>query len=111
MSIEDQVLIALMKLRQNYTNLHIGQLFGLSTRAVSYSIITFIHLLHKLLYQKCMSTVASREKNFISLPESFSPFPNGRVIIDCTDIKIAAPHLMSEQKETYSSHQTHKKYS
>ena len=26
------------------------------------------------------------------------------MIIDCTDIKIAAPHLMSEQKETYSSY-------
>jgi len=104
LSIEDQVLIALMKLTQNYTNLHIGQLFGLSTRAVSNIIITFIHLLHKLLYQNCMSTVPSRVKNSTSLPESFSPFPNCRMIIDCTDIKIAAPHLMSEQKETYSSY-------
>ena len=102
-SIEDQVLIALMKLRQNYTNLHIGQLFGLSTRAVSNIIITFIHLLHKLLYQNCISTVPSREKSSTSLPESFSPFPNCRMITDSTDIKSDAPHLMSEQKETYSS--------
>ena len=49
-SSEDQVLIALITLRQNYTNLHISQLFGLSTRAVSNINVTLITLLHKLLY-------------------------------------------------------------
>ena len=38
------------------------------------------------------------------MPGSFSLFGNCRMVIDCTDIKVAVPGLMSDQKVTYSSY-------
>ncbi|XP_071060237.1 uncharacterized protein [Pseudochaenichthys georgianus] len=51
-----------------------------------------------------MSTVPSREKNKTSLPSSFRHIQNCRMIVDCTDIKIAIPKQMDIQKETYSAY-------
>lgn len=61
-SFEDQIFITLMKIRQNYTNLHIAQLFSCSETTISNIVITFIHLLHEILFTFLMSTVPSREK-------------------------------------------------
>ena len=101
---EDQIFIALMKLRQNYTNLHLAELFHCSTATISNIILTFVHVLYKLLYEDCLQTVPSREKNRTSMPESFSLFGHCKMVIDCTDIEIAAPGLMSDQKLTYSTY-------
>ena len=102
--LEDQVFITLMKVRQNYTNLHLAELFHCSTSTISNIILTFVHLLCKLLYEDCLKTVPSREKNRTSMPESFSLFGHCKMIIDCTDIEVAAPGLMSEQKLIYSTY-------
>ena len=102
--LEDQIFIALMKLRQNYTNLHLAELFHCSTATISNIILTFVHVLYKLLYKDCLQTVPSREKNRTSMPESFSLFGHCKMVIDCTDIEIAAPGLMSDQKLTYSTY-------
>ena len=42
-SFEDQIFITLMKLRQNYTNLHLAQLFNCSVGTVANIITTFIY--------------------------------------------------------------------
>lgn len=102
--LEDQVFITLMKLRQNYTKLHLGELFHCSTATISNIILTFVHVLYKLLYEDCLKSVPSREKNRTSMPESFSLFGHCKMIIDCTDVEIAAPGLMSDQKLTYSTY-------
>ncbi|XP_065056842.1 uncharacterized protein LOC135685039 [Rhopilema esculentum] len=102
--LEDQVFITLMKVRQNYTNLHLAELFHCSTSTISNIILTFVHVLCKLLYEDCLKTVPSREKNRTSMPESFSLFGHCKMIIDCTDIEVAAPGLMSEQKLIYSTY-------
>ena len=39
-TLEDQVFITLMKLRQNYTNLHLAQLFGCSVTTVTNIVLT-----------------------------------------------------------------------
>lgn len=41
--LEDQIFITLMKLRQNYTNLHLAELFHCSTATISNVILTFVH--------------------------------------------------------------------
>ena len=51
-----------------------------------------------------MSSIPSRYKNKSCAPSSFSLFGNCRVIIDCTDVEIATPRLMSLQNATYSSY-------
>lgn len=46
LSLEDQVFITLMKLRQDYTNLHLAKLFHCSTGTIRNIVITFVHLLY-----------------------------------------------------------------
>jgi len=50
LSLEDQVFITLMKLRQHYTNLHLAKLFHCSTGTIRNSMITLVHLLYIILY-------------------------------------------------------------
>ena len=101
---EDQIFITLMKLRQNYTNLHLAQLFCCSDSTISNIVSTFIHVLHSILFVDIMTTIPSRNKNKLNAPSSFSDYSSCRIVIDCTDIEIAVPSLMSKQNETYSSY-------
>ena len=101
---EDQIFITLMKLRQNYTNLHLAQLFCCSVSTISNIVLTFVHVLHKLLFNDIMRTIPSRDKNKMCMPSSFSQYSTCRIIIDCTDIEVATPNLMSQQNATYSSY-------
>lgn len=96
--------MTLMKLRHNYTNLHLVALFCCNLKTVRNVLKTFIEVFHKLLFKDIMSTVPSREKNKTCLPPSFLHFQNCRMIMDCTDIKIAVPKQMDTHKETYSSY-------
>ena len=93
-----------MKLRQNYTNLHIAQLFSCSVATISNVVITFVHVLHNILFDDLMTNIPSREKNKLCSPSSFSMFTSCRIVIDCTDIEIAAPSLMSQQNAIYSNY-------
>ena len=101
---EDQIFITLMKLRQNYTNLHLAQLFSCSVGTISNIVITFLHVLHRLLFEDLMTTIPSRNKNKLCSPSSFSQYSSCRIIIDCRDIEVATPSLMSQQNATYSSY-------
>lgn len=93
--LEDQIYMTLMKLHHNYIHLHLAALFHCS--ANSNVLITFIEVFHKVPFKDIMSTVPSREKNKTCMPCSFLPFPNCRMILDCTDIKIAIPKQMDIQ--------------
>ena len=68
---EDQILITLMKLRQNYTNLHIAQLFSCSVVTISNVVTTFVHVLRNILFDDLMTTIPSREKNNYALLHHF----------------------------------------
>lgn len=103
-SFEDQIFITLMKVRQNYTNLHLAQLFNCSVCTIANIVTTFIHVLHSILFIDLMASIPSRDKNKLCAPSSFSQFGSCRVVIDCTDIEIATPGLMSQQNATYSNY-------
>ena len=81
-SYEDQIFITLMKVRQNYTQLHLAQLFHCSVATISNIVLTFIHVLHKILFDDLMTSIPSREKNKISAPSSFRQFGSCRIVID-----------------------------
>ena len=102
--LEDQIFITLMKMKLNYTHLHLAQLFSCSVATISNVVLTFVHVLHSLFFDDLMSTIPSRDKNAAGAPSSFSLFNNCRIVIDCTDIEIAVPGLMSKQNATYSSY-------
>ena len=102
-SLEDQIFITLMKLKQNYTNLHLAQLFSCSVSTISNIVLTFVRVLHSLLFNDIMSSIPSRNKNKTCSPSSFSQFSSCKIVIDCTDIEVATPSLMKDQNATYSS--------
>ena len=101
---EDQIFITLMKLRQNYTNLHLANLFSCSVGTISNIVTTFIHVLHAILFKDIMRDIPSRHKNSLCAPSSFAQYTSCRIVIDCTDLEIATPKLMSLQNATYSSY-------
>ncbi len=59
LTMESQVFMTLMKVRQNYTNLHLAQLFSCSTATVANVVKTIIHLLHTVLFKNMMAAVPS----------------------------------------------------
>jgi len=62
-SFEDQIFITLMKASQNYTNLHLAQLFSRSSDTISSTVTTFTHVLHYILFRDIMTTMPTRFKN------------------------------------------------
>ena len=58
-SFEDQIFITLMKVKQNYTNLHLAQLFNCSVATIANIISTFIHVLHAILFKDIMTSIPS----------------------------------------------------
>ena len=54
-SFEDQIFITLMKVRQNYTNLHLAQLIYCSVATIANIISTFIHVLRDILFKDIMT--------------------------------------------------------
>ena len=53
------------------------------------------------IFTDLMTSIPSRDMNKLSAPSSFSQFGSCRVVIDCTDIEIATPVLMSQRNATY----------
>lgn len=78
----DQLLMTLMKLRQNYSHTDLGFIFQVSETTMTNVIVTIIHLLHEVLYTILMKSVPKRSKN---------RFTNCRIILDCTEIFAAVP--------------------
>ena len=104
LTFKDQIFITLMKLRQNYTNLHLANLFSCSVGTISNIVTTFIYVLHAILFRDIMRDIPSRHKNSLCVPSPFAQFTSCRIVIDCTDLEIATPKLMSLQNATYSSY-------
>ena len=99
---EDQIFVILMKIRRSYTNLHLAQLFSCSVETIAKIGTTFIHVLHSILFQDTciMTSVPPIDENKLFAPSSFSQFTSCRMVIDCTDIEVAAPSLVSQQNAT-----------
>nr|CAH7713592.1 unnamed protein product [Callosobruchus chinensis] len=101
----DQLFMTLMKLRQNFPHDDLAVRFNLSQGTVSNVVTTWIHLIHEVLFEQVMSSIPSRSKNKMCLPNCFSSFTNCRIILDCTEVYTSVCRSsMSTQKLTYSSY-------
>jgi hypothetical protein len=102
---QDQLLITLMKLRHNFPHFDLATRFKCSSATISNITITWVNILHNVLFLKCMSKIPSRHKNQTCLPNSFKPFLNCRIIIDCTEVFTSVSRKsMNIQKDTYSNY-------
>lgn len=91
LSRKDQLLLTLMKLRHNFKHTDLAFRFNVSNATVTNVVVTFVHVLHAVLYVKLMDKIPSRKKNKFCLPNCASTFTNCRIIIDCTDVFCTVP--------------------
>jgi len=103
----DQLLMTLMKLKLNLTHTDLGYRFGASRTTVGNIVTSFIHCLHKVLFEGILvaNGIPSVNKNKTCLPTCFSTFSNSRITLDCTEVQCAIPsQSMAHQRQTFSSY-------
>jgi len=86
-SMHDQLLITLMKLRLNLPHVDLGKRFKCSQATITNIFMTWIHILYENIFLIFMSKIPSKNKNKLCLPNSFNTFSNCKIILDCTEIK------------------------
>ena len=84
-----EIFITSIKVREDYWNLHLAQLFGCVYPQLQILLPHWSML--SIQFTDLMKSIPSRDKNKLSAPSSFNQVGSGRVIIDCTDIEIITP--------------------
>ncbi|ELT97590.1 hypothetical protein CAPTEDRAFT_26554, partial [Capitella teleta] len=104
--LEDQLLLTLMKLRQNFGHKDLAYQFKVSDRTIANVVNTFVHVLHEVLVEGLMvaNGIPSVAKNKNSMPSSFSSFSSCRIILDCTEVQCEIPTPMDQQSATWSNY-------
>lgn len=103
LSVKEQLLFTLVKLKRNPSLFMLCDLFGISSGIGSNLFITWLLFLAKeLVIFLPFPTIKDMEG--ISRPEAFKSNPSLRAIIDCTEFYIHKPSLPSSQRRTHSSY-------
>ncbi|XP_052252984.1 uncharacterized protein LOC127859521 [Dreissena polymorpha] len=102
---EDQLLMVLIKLRQNFDFKHIGKLFGISMQDASYIFNNWI----QYMFHRCGSVPIWPHRNTIiaNMPPRYrEEFPTTLVIIDGTELRIQKPSSLTRQSQCYSDYKS-----
>ncbi|XP_063045654.1 uncharacterized protein LOC134467494 [Engraulis encrasicolus] len=103
MPLIDQLLLTLMKLRLNCGIEDLSTRFNCSRTTVTNIFMTISSALYDILYVGMMeNNIPSRFKNQTSLPECFLPFPNCRIVLDCTEVAVCNTESLEDQSKLYS---------
>lgn len=107
-SIEDQLLICLMKLRLNFRDLDLAVRFGTSRATISNIVNTFISVLHEIVFDGVLKAIGipSQLKCKGFLPKSFKDFTSARIAMDATEVTQDVPSNMNKQSLTYSNYKS-----
>jgi hypothetical protein len=103
LSIENQLFLTLIKLRQHKTNFELSRLFCVSQTTVENIWITWVNFMEK--QWKEINFWPNRELvNFFSPSDFFAKFPTTRVIVDGTEISVKKPKPPIAQQSTFSTY-------
>ena len=105
MTMEDQLLLVMVKLRQNFDFAHIGNLFSISQQDASALFNNWI----QYMFFRCSSVSwwPHRDTIIEMMPENYrKEFPNTLVIIDGTEFKIQRPSSLTRQSQCYSDYKS-----
>jgi len=106
-SLDDQLLMTLMKLTMNCKDSDIAIRFCVSRTTVSNIFNTIICALYEMLYDGVMDKVfPSQLKCKGSMPQSFHDFSSARASIDAVEVSQDIPHDLDSQAHTYSSYKS-----
>ncbi|XP_056144593.1 uncharacterized protein LOC130124497 [Lampris incognitus] len=105
MPLVDQLLLTLMKLKLNSGHEDLATRFNCSTATVTNIFITIVSALYDILYVGMLeNNIPSIEKNQASLPECFRPFPNCRIVLDCTELAVSRTERLDKQNHLWSQY-------
>ena len=106
-SLADQLLITLMKLRLGAKDLDLSVRFNTSRTTISNIFHTILCALHELLCDGIMfQGIPSQLKCRGSLPQSFGDFVSARGVIDATEITQDIPGNLNDQSDCYSTYKS-----
>ncbi|KAI5736139.1 hypothetical protein M8J76_000366 [Diaphorina citri] len=91
LSLEDQLLCCLMKLKLNLEDFDLAFRFKVSSAIILNVVITFVLLLHNILFKGMMDTIPRRQDIEKNLPTCLATFPRTRMILYCVQIEVAKP--------------------
>ena len=108
LSIEQQLLLTLMKFKLNLRDLDLATRFCVSRPTISNVINTFIHVLHELFFEGILSRgIPSLKKCKALMPDCFTgEFLSTRVAIDATEITMDVPQDLDKQAAAYSNYKS-----
>ena len=102
MSLFDEYLVTLVRLRRGYDVEHMAYLFAVSKSQISRIFITWVNLLYQCLQP--LLKWPSRDLLEANMPSTFKAYPRTRVIIDATEFHIEKPFRPHAQKRTWSNY-------
>ncbi|XP_064457845.1 uncharacterized protein LOC135368466 isoform X2 [Ornithodoros turicata] len=101
-SLDDEFLMVLVKLRTGMPSQEITRNFGISEATFSRIFTTWVKFLDQ--EQSAQTHFPSPNGIKQDFPKSFSCFQDTRVVIDFTEIKIQRPSRLTAQRQTFSNY-------
>ncbi|KAE8744947.1 hypothetical protein FOCC_FOCC008359 [Frankliniella occidentalis] len=101
---QDKLLMTLLRLRRGIALKDLSELFSIKKEWACKVFYAWIRLMSIQFSRLDDHIFVSAEVQNINKPKCFSPFPNLRVIIDATEMKIQRPRNLQQQGNTYSNY-------
>lgn len=105
MTNKDKLLIFLMKLKLGISYSALSIMFGVHRRTISRAFLSVLDCLNEVLADQVSWLSKEEVKDTFSLAFK-SRYPNCRVILDCSEVKIEGAHTVEGKVETYSNDQS-----
>ncbi|XP_033739899.1 uncharacterized protein LOC117327155 [Pecten maximus] len=102
-SIENQLFLTLIKLRQNKTNFELSRLFNISETSVANIWITWLNFMYRQ-WQEIQWWPERDLVRYFCPTDFLSKFPTTRVIVDGTECPVKKPRPPVAQQSTYSTY-------
>ena len=103
LSVEDQFILTMVRLRRKPSIIMLGNLFGISPSTLTKVFISWIMFLKDEL-SFLLPFQSLNEMEGVRVPKAFRSYPDLRSIIDCTEIYIEMPYKIAAQRSTYSNY-------
>ena len=105
LSVEDEFLLVMMKLRLGLTNLDLAMRFNVAEATISNTFITWLNLL--FIQLGTLKIWPHRNVILENRPKKVKEdYPNNIIIIDCTELKIQCPSSLVIQSQSYSNYKS-----
>ncbi|XP_068738175.1 uncharacterized protein, partial [Montipora capricornis] len=105
LSMEEEFLLVMMKLRLGLTNLDLAIRFNVAEATISNTFISWLNLL--IVQLGTLKIWPHRNVILEHMPKKFKEdYPNNIIIIDCTELKIQCPSSLVLQSQSYSNYKS-----